>query len=149
MLPKKKNFEIWSCLDQNHGLTALEKCQFFDFLNFLFLYPRNELFRSRISYKTFCWPILTKKELLHIWPLLDQNQGLTPSKKCQFFDFLNFLVLLPRKALFSFRISLKTFSWPILPKKKKLEKLPFLDKNDGLTALEKCQFFDFLKFLFL
>ena len=33
--------------------------------------------------------------------------------------------------------------------KKKLQKWPFLDKNRGLTPLEKCQFFDFMNFLFL
>ena len=68
--------------------------------------------------------------------------------KCQFFDFLNFLFLLPRKAFYSCRISSKTFSWPILPRKKKLEKWPFLDQNHGLTSSEKCQFFDFLNFFF-
>ena len=34
---KKKNLEKWQFLDQNHRLTRLEKCQLFDFLNFLFL----------------------------------------------------------------------------------------------------------------
>ena len=34
-------------------------------------------------------------------------------------------------------------------KKKKLEKAPFLDQNHGLIPLKKCQFFEFLKFLFL
>ena len=33
----KKKLEKWPFLDQNHGLTPLEKCQFFDFLNFLIL----------------------------------------------------------------------------------------------------------------
>ena len=33
--------------------------------------------------------------------------------------------------------------------KKKLEKWPFLHQNNGLTPLEKCQFFDFLNLLFL
>ena len=33
----KKKLEKWPFFDQNHGLTPLEKCQFFDFLNFLFL----------------------------------------------------------------------------------------------------------------
>ena len=37
----------------------------------------------------------------------------------------------------------------MLPKKKKLEKLQFFDQNQGLTPLEKSQFFDFLTFLFL
>ena len=34
---KKEKLEKWPFLDQNHGLTSLEKCQFFDFWNFLFL----------------------------------------------------------------------------------------------------------------
>ena len=72
-----------------------------------------------------------------------------PLEKCQFIDFLNFLFLYPRKGFFRSKISLKKFSWPILPKKKKLEKWPFLDQNHGLTPLEKCQFLDFLDFLFL
>ena len=46
--PKKK-LDKWPFLDQNHGLTRLEKCQFLDFLNLLFLQPRKAFFRSRIS----------------------------------------------------------------------------------------------------
>ena len=46
---KKKNLEKWQFLDQNHTLTRLEKCQLFDFLNFLFLQPRKAFFRFRIS----------------------------------------------------------------------------------------------------
>ena len=45
----KKKLEKWSFLDQSHGLTPLEKCQFFDFLNFLFFWPKKAFFRSRIS----------------------------------------------------------------------------------------------------
>ena len=45
----KKQVEKWPNLDQNHGLTPIEKCRFFDFLNFLFLMPRKAFFRSRIS----------------------------------------------------------------------------------------------------
>ena len=32
---KKKKIQKWPILHQNHGLTPLEKSQFFDFLNFL------------------------------------------------------------------------------------------------------------------
>ena len=45
---QKKKLEKWSFVDQNHGLSPLEKCQFFDFLNFLFLYPRKLLFLCKI-----------------------------------------------------------------------------------------------------
>ena len=37
ILPNEKKVEKWPFLDQNHGLTPLEKCQFFDLMNFLFL----------------------------------------------------------------------------------------------------------------
>ena len=45
----KKMFEKWPFLNQNHGLTPLQKYQFLDFLNFLFLQPRKAFFRARIS----------------------------------------------------------------------------------------------------
>ena len=48
-IPQKRKFEKWPFLEQNHGLTALEKCQFFIFLNILFLQPRKAFFRCRIS----------------------------------------------------------------------------------------------------
>ena len=96
----KKKLENWPFLDKNHGLTRLEKCQFFDFFNFLFLQPRKEFFRSRISQKTFAWPILPKKKKLKKWSFLDQNHGSTPLEKCEFFDFFNFLFLQPRQFFF-------------------------------------------------
>ena len=45
----KKKLQKRRFLDQNHGLTPLKYCQFFDCLNFLFLLPRQAFFRSRIS----------------------------------------------------------------------------------------------------
>ena len=45
----KKKLEKCAFLDPKHALTPWEKCQFFDFLYFLFLYPRKAFFRSRIS----------------------------------------------------------------------------------------------------
>ena len=45
----KKNLVKWPFLDQNHGLTPMEKCQNFDFFQFQFLQTRKAFFRSRIS----------------------------------------------------------------------------------------------------
>ena len=88
ILPKKKKLAKWPFLDQNHGLTRLEKCQFFDFLKFLFLQPREAFFRSRISLKIFSCPILNKnKKQLEKWSFLDQNHGLTPWKNVNFSTF--------------------------------------------------------------
>ena len=33
----KKNLEKWPFLDENHGLSPFEKCQFFAYLNFFFI----------------------------------------------------------------------------------------------------------------
>ena len=103
-IAEKKKLEKWPFSEQNDGLTPLEKCQFLGFTNFLVLQPRKAFFRSRISEKTFSLSILPKKKILEKWPFLDQNDGLTPLEKCQFFVFLNFLFLQPRKAFFRFRI---------------------------------------------
>ena len=129
-------------------VTPLEKCQFFDFLKLLFLQPKKAFFRSTISYKAFSWSILPKKKKLEKWPFLNQSHGLTPLEKCQLFDFLKLLFLQPKKAFFRSTISYKAFSWSILPKKKKLEKWPFLNQSHGLTPLEKCHFFRLFELLF-
>ena len=72
-----------------------------------------------------------------------------PFGKMSIFRLLNFLFLWPRKAIFRSTISQKSFSWPILPKKKELEKWPFLDQNHVLIPLENCEFLDFWNFFFL
>ena len=107
--------------DQSQGLTPFEKCPFFDFLNLLVLQPRKAFFRFRIQSKTFSWPIFSKKQKLEKWPFVDQNHGLTPFEICQFFDFLNFLFSQPTKTFSRSRMLSKTFSSPILPKKKSWE----------------------------
>ena len=43
-----------------------------------------------------------EKKKLEKWPFLDQNRGLTPLEKSQFFDFLSILFLEPKKGVFSF-----------------------------------------------
>ena len=68
------------------GQKPWEKCQCFDVLNFSFFKPWKAFYRSRISLKTFSWPILPKKKLV-IWPFLDQNHGLSRWEKCQLSTF--------------------------------------------------------------
>ena len=95
ILPKIKKMEKWPILDQNHGLSLLDKSQFFDSLNFLFLQPRMAFFcctlsvntfswiifpkMSAISENTFSWIILPKRKKMKKWPIWDQNHGLSLS----------------------------------------------------------------------
>ena len=74
--------------DQNQTLTPLENSEFFDFLNFLFLWSKRAFFLSRIFWNTFAYN--KKMETL---PIFDQNHGLAPLKQSQYFDSFNFLFL--------------------------------------------------------
>ena len=48
-IAKKEKLQKRPFLDQNHGLTPCQQCQFFDFLNVLFLQLGKAFFRSRVS----------------------------------------------------------------------------------------------------
>ena len=91
--------EKWTILDQNNGPTLLQKSQFFEFSNFLFLQPKRRFFLLKYR-RTHFRGLYCLKYKREKWPILDQNHGLNLLQKSQFFDFLNFLFLYPRKAFF-------------------------------------------------
>ena len=128
-------------------LNPPQKISIFRLLKLHVFIAQNRLFLV-LEYRKRHFPGLycLKKKLLKR-PFLDQNHGLTPLKYCQFFDNLNFLFLLPRQAFFRSRISQKTFSWPILQKKKTCRKMTIIGPKPWVKSLEKCQFFDYLNFL--
>ena len=72
-----------------------------------------------------------------------------PLRNMSIFRLFQLLVFIAQKGVFLFYNILKHIFLASITKKTKLEKWPFLDQNDGLTPLEKCQFFDLLNFLFL
>ena len=127
----KKRLEKWQFLDQNHGLKTLEKCQFFDFLNFLFLQPTKAFFRSRISSKTFSWPILPKNKKFEKGPFFHQNHGLTPFEKCQVFEFFELRVFIAQKGVFSLQNMVKDIFLAYIAKKKSWENGHFWTKTMG------------------
>ena len=95
----KKNLAFF---DQKHGLTPLEKCNFWHFEEFCFYTKKNAIFRT---FKNFCFYSKKKrffflcKVIKHFfYPYFDQIQikknlaffdrkhGLTPLEKCHFLD---------------------------------------------------------------
>ena len=117
--------------DQNHGLTPLEKYQFFDFVYFFFNSPERRFFFLKYCERILLAYFVQNKKMQKL-PIFDQKYGLTPLEKSHFLNFLKFCFLgLERRFLFlEYRIS-----WPNLPKIKKLEKLPIFDQNHGLVFL--------------
>ena len=81
-------------LDQNHGLTPLEKSQFLVFLNFLFFLLIKAFFRSGISLKTFSWPILRKKKKFGKMALFGPKPWVIPFGKMPIFRLFELLVFI-------------------------------------------------------
>ena len=139
--------EKWPFFDQNHGLTPLEKSQFFDFLNFFFLQARKAFFRSRISQNTVSWLILPTEKRWKNGHFLTKTMG-NPFGKISIFRLLElFFYGLERRffLLEYWKTHFCVLCWP----KKKMEKWPIFHQNHGLTPLEKSQFFcTFLTFCF-
>ena len=80
---------------------------------------------------------------------LDKNHGLTPLEKYQFSMVLTSCFYSLERRFFVPEYHKRHFPGLYCLKKTKLEKWPFLDQNHGLTPWEKCQFCDFLDYLFL
>ena len=80
-IASKKNLEKWQFLDENHGLTPLEKCKFFDFLNFVFLKPREAFFLPRISYKNIFLAYFSLKKKVRKMPILIPKRWVNPFGK--------------------------------------------------------------------
>ena len=135
--------EKWPFLDQNNGLTPLEKNQFFDFLNFLFFFPQKGVFLVQNIIDYIFLVYIAKNKKVKQWPFLDQNHGLTPLAKCDSFYFLNFSFFQPRKAFFRSRISQNTFFRSIMGKKKSWKKGHFWTKTIGRPLWKKINFLTF------
>ena len=93
LIKKKARMAIF---EQKRWVNPYGKMSIFQLLELLFLQSKKAVF----SFKNFVTEIIfayiaKKKKKLKKWPFLDNSHGLTPLKKCQFFDFLNFFFLQP------------------------------------------------------
>ena len=102
---KRKKLSKSPFLSKNHGLTPLEKWQFFDFLNFLFYSLEMCFFVLECRKRHFPWPILRKKKEVGQMAIFRPNPWVYLFGKKPIFKFLNFSFLKPRKAFFRSKIS--------------------------------------------
>ena len=112
---RKRHFPVLYCLRKNVGKMAIfgpkpwvnpfAKMSIFRLFELLVFIAQKGVFSRQIIVKDIFLAYIGLNKKLEKWPFLDQNHGLNPLEKFQFFDFLNFLFLQPRKALFRFTIS--------------------------------------------
>ena len=86
--------------DQKHGLTPLEKCDFWDFKRLHFLVPKKVSFLSRTLFNIISGLILTENNSRKKNTFFDQKHGLTPLEKSDFWDFERLNFLWPKKVSF-------------------------------------------------
>ena len=106
-IARKKKLQKRHFLDQNYELTALEKSQFFDFLNLFLLQPRTAFFRFKISLETFSLRIVPKKKKLGKWPFSGPKPWVNPFAKMSIFCLFELLVFMAQKSVFSFQNIIK------------------------------------------
>ena len=94
---KEKN----TFFDQKHGLTPLEKCDFWDFERLNFLWPKKVSFLSRTLLNIISGLILTENNSRKKTTFFDQKHGLTPLEKCDFWDFKRLHFFRAKKGFFS------------------------------------------------
>ena len=134
---------------QNSGLTPFEKCQFFDFLKFLFLQPTRRLFVPEYRKRTFPGLYCLRKKKFEKWPFLDQNHALTPLEQYQVFDFLNFLFFIAQKDVFSFQNIVEKHFHAYIALKKKLEKIAIFGPKPWVNTFGKMSIFRLFEHLVL
>ena len=120
----------------NPQVNPVGKMSIFRRFEVLFLQPRKAISVLKYGKRHFPSLYCLKKQKVEKWPFFDQNHGLTRLEKSQCFDFKKFLFLQPRKVIFRSRISQKTFSWPILPKRK-IEKMAIFGSKLWVNPFEK------------
>ena len=112
-------------MDQNHGLTPLEKCQFLEFFNILFYSLKRRFFVLEDHKTHFPAPYCLNKKIGKMANFnLDKNHG-----KMSIFRLCELLVFIAKKGLFSFYKIIKHICPPyILHKNKRLKMANFGQK---------------------
>ena len=103
LLPKKKKPKKMAIYGPKPWVNPFRKMSIFRLFEVLVSIAQKGIFLVLEYRKTHFPGLYCLKKKLEKWPFFDENHGLTPLEKCQFFDFLNFLSLQPRNVFFSFQ----------------------------------------------
>ena len=126
----------------------MEKCDFQDFQKFSFDSQKTFFFSVQNIIKPYFQTCFDQKLIKKKFAFFDLQHGLTPLKKCHFWDFQNFLFLQSKKRfLFLYKVN-KHFFQSHFNQIQIKKNLAFFDQKHGLTPLEKLDFWDFEKFCF-
>ena len=121
----------------------MEKCQYFDIFNILFLQPRKAFSRSRLSLKHFLGLYCLKKKL-EKWPFLDQSHG-----KMSIFRLFEPLISIAQKGVFLFQNIVRDIFLCYIAEKEKVGKRPIVERKPWVNPFGKMSIFRFFYLVFL
>ena len=105
-ISKKKNLDKWPFLDQNHWLTPLEKCQFFEFVNFVFFCSLERRFFFVLEYRKRHFPgLYCLEKKLRKRAIFGPKPWVNPFGKMSILRLFDLLVFIAQKGVFRSRIS--------------------------------------------
>ena len=123
------------------------KMSIFPLLELVLFIAQKDVFSFQNIVKDVFRACIAQKKNLEKWPFLDQNHGLTPQEKCQFFDFLNFLFLQPRMAFFSFSNIVKDIFLAYIAYNKKDGKMVIFRSKPWVNSFGKMSIFRLFELL--
>ena len=107
---KKANEKKNPFFDQKHGLTPLEKCDFWDVKQFCFSSQKKVVFYLGHHSTLFLVLVWLKTTNEKKNPFFDQKHGLNPLEKCDFWDVEKFCFCSQKKVCFLSRTSFNLIS---------------------------------------
>ena len=131
-------------------VNTLGKMSIFPLFGLLVIIAQKGAFSSQNIKKDIFLCYIAQKKKVGKMAIFGGKPCVDPLGKMSILRLFRLLVFTAQKGVFSFQNIIKHIFLPyIAKKKKKLEILPFMDQNHGLTPQEKRQFLDFFDFLFL
>ena len=124
------------------------KISIFRFFELLVFIAQKGVFLFQNIVRDIFLAYMASKKIVEEMVIFGPNPWVNSFGKMLIFRLFEPLVFMAQKGVFLFQNIVKDIFLVYISLKKKLEKWPFLDQNHGLMPLEKCQFFDFLNFLF-
>ena len=144
---KKNKLEKQQFLDQNGGLTPLEKCQFFDFVNFLFLQPKKAFFLVIEYRKRHFNGLYCLKEKVLKMAIFGPKPWVNPLRKMSIFRLFELLVFIAQKGSFSFQNIVKDIFLVYIDCKKKVAKMAIFGPKPTVNPIRKMSIFRFFELL--
>ena len=127
-------------LDQTHGLTPLQKFEFFPLFRKEICMSKKAFFSIKSISKQYFQAYFAQKQSMEKIPILKKKTWTNPFQKFEFCHLFKKTILILKNSFFSLQSISKQYFKAYFSQKQSMEKIPIFDQNHGLTPLQKFEF---------